>query len=66
MLRTLAAAALVAGLAATAGPAAARPVWRTCEDWEDVFCYSPRHEMFCQAYVAERCVNLPKLDEPIN
>ena len=65
MLRTLVAAGLVAGIAATLAPAAsARPIWSTCEDWEDVMCYSPRHEMFCQVYVAERCINLPKVDQP--
>lgn len=66
MVRKLLVAGVLAGLAASAAPAGARPIWRTCEDWEDVFCYSPRHEMFCQVYVAERCINLPAIPGGVN
>ena len=61
MVRKLLVAGVLAGLAATAAPASARPIWRTCEDWEDIFCYSWRHEMFCWVYAAELCINPPQL-----
>ena len=65
MLRMFAAAAVLAGVVAPAAPANA--TLRYCQEPVDVGCYSPPHEMFCQVYVREYCinVNLPSLDGPV-
>lgn len=64
MLRMFAAAAVLAGVVA---PAPAQATLNMCDDPVDVACYSGPHEMFCQVYVRELCINVrvPSLDGPV-